>query len=385
MEWMDRTNRAARRWAGTAVTAVRRAWEGPGRERDLAVQAGKGALAAWVAWAVVGWWLEAPMAFVAPWVAVVLVESTVYRSVAHGLQQLAAIGVGTALATAVALLLNSTMAAMALVLPVALLLGQWQRLGSQGVYAATGALFVLTGGEVTVAGSAARVLEAVFGAVVGVAVNVLIRPPVYLRDARAALEDAAREAYELLGAVADGLATGTWDAHAAGDWHVRALRLGRLVDQARSAIGWSRESVRVNPLVRRKRAFSLPGEAYTDAVDVLDYVAVHTAGVTRTVWETADGEEAGRPAPELTRSYADFLRHTARAVRLYGQTRFGPGDDGDGAVAEQLREAVEELHRTLDEFRRRLPGAVPEDPAALATYGTLLAQAHRLADQLVQD
>nr|WP_055572157.1 aromatic acid exporter family protein [Streptomyces prasinopilosus] len=382
---MHRTNRAARRWAGTAVATVRRAWEGPGRERDLAVQAGKGALAAWVAWAVMGWWLEAPMAFVAPWVAVVLVESTVYRSVAHGLQQLAAIGVGTALATAVALLLNSTMAAMALVLPVALLLGQWQRLGSQGVYAATGALFVLTGGEVTVAGSAARVLEAVFGAAVGVAVNVLIRPPVYLRDARAALEDATREAYELLGAVADGLSTGTWDAHAAGDWHVRALRLGRLVDQARSAIGWGRESMRVNPLVRRKRAHALPGEAYTDAVDVLDYVAVHTAGVTRTVWETADGEEAGRPAPEVTRAYAEFLRHTARAVRLYGWTRFGPDDDGDDTAAEQLREAVEELHRTLDEFRRRLPGAVPEDPAALATYGTLLAQAHRLADQLVQD
>ncbi|MFE9924476.1 aromatic acid exporter family protein [Streptomyces sp. NPDC005774] len=384
MEWIRRANRAARRWAGTAVTAVRRAWEGPGRERDLAVQAGKGALAAWVAWAVMGWWLQAPMAFVAPWVAVVLVESTVYRSVAHGLQQLAAIGVGTALAAAVALLLDSTMVAMALVLPAVLLLGQWQRLGSQGVYAATGALFVLTGGEVTVAGSAARVLEAVFGALVGVAVNVLILPPVYLRDARAALEDTAREAYELLGAVADGLATGEWDAHAAGDWHVRALRLGRLVDQARSALGWSRESMRVNPLGRRKRAPSPPGGEYTDAVDVLDYVAVHTAGVTRTVWETADIEEADRPAPELTRAYADFLCHTACAIRLYGRTRFGPGGRDDSA-AEELREAVGELHRTLDEFRRRLPAAVPDDPAALATYGTLLAQAHRLADQLVQD
>ncbi|MEU9269104.1 hypothetical protein AB0E04_27125 [Streptomyces sp. NPDC048251] len=44
-----------------------------------------------------------------------------------------------------------------------------------------------------------------------------------------------------------------------------------------------------------------------------------------------------------------------------------------------------ELRRTLDELRRRLPGAVPDDPDALATYGTLLAQARRLADQLVPD
>ncbi|MEU0970012.1 aromatic acid exporter family protein [Streptomyces sp. NPDC005917] len=381
---MCRPARAVRYWVDAAVSAVRRAWAGPGPERDLAVQAGKAALAAWVAWAVVGWWLQAPMAFVAPWVAVVLVESTVYRSVAHGLQQLAAIAVGTAVATAVALLLDSTMLTMALVLPAVLLLGQWKRLGSQGIYAATGALFVLTAGQVTVASSAARIAEAVFGAVVGVVVNALIRPPVYTRDARRALEHAAGEAQEILDAVADGLDAGEWDGQAARDWHERALRLGRLVEQARSAIGWSHESMRVNPRGRRNWTASAPGKAYADALAVLDYVAVHTAGVTRTVWETADGGMKARPAAGITRAYADFLRRTACAIGLYGRSRFGTGGRDD-AAGERLREAVGELLRTLEEFRRRLPGAVPDDPDALVVYGTLLAQAHRLADQLVQD
>lgn len=383
MEWMDRTTRPVRRAVGAVAPAVRRAWTEPGRERDLAVQAGKAALAAWVAWAVVGWWLQAPMAFVAPWVAVVLVESTVYRSVAHGLQQLAAIAVGTVVATAVALALNSTMVTMALVLPAVLLLGQWRRLGSQGVYAATGALFVLTSGPVTAAASTARILEAAFGAVVGVAVNLLIRPPVYLRDARAALEDAAGEAREILDAVADGLATGEWDGAAAGEWHERALRLSRLVEQARSALGWSRESMRGNP--RGRRAPHVPhDEAYADALEVLDHVAVHTAGVTRTVREIADGGRAGRPAPEITRAYAEFLRPTARAVRLYGRSRFAAGGH-DEQAARELRETVTSLQGTLDDFRRRLPRAVPDDPDSLATYGTLLAQAHRLADLLAQE
>lgn len=364
---------------------MRRAWAGPGRERDLVAQAGKAALAAWVAWAVAGWWLAAPMAFVAPWVAVVLVESTVYRSLAHGLQQVAAIAVGTVVATAVALVLHHTMVTMALVLPAVLLLGQWQRLGSQGVYAATGALFVLTGGQVTAASSAARIAEAVFGAAVGVAVNALIRPPVYLRDARSALQDAACEAWEILDAVADGLDTGEWDGHAAGDWHERALYLGRLVEQARSAISWSSESMRVNPRGRREQTLAPPGEGYADALAVLDHVAVHTSGVTRTVRETATaGGKAARPAAGIIRAYGDFLRNTARAVRLYSQARFAPGGR-DHAAAQELREAVGELHRTLDAFRRRLPGAVADDPDALVTYGTLLAQAHRLADQLVQD
>nr|WP_254401700.1 aromatic acid exporter family protein [Streptomyces sp. AC555_RSS877] len=349
------------------------------------VQADKAALAACVAWAVAGWWLQAPMAFVAPWVAVVLVESTVYRSLAHGLQQVAAIAVGTVVATAVALVLDSTMVTMVVVLPAVLLLAQWQRLGSQGIYAATGALFVLTNGQVSLVTSGARIAEAVFGAVVGIAVNALVRPPVYLRDTRAALQDAAREAQEILEAVAEGLDDGAWDTHAAGDWHERALRLGRLVDQARSAIGWSRESMRGNHRRRGMGTVSPPGKAYDDALAVLDHVAVHTAGVTRTVLEIASHNgEVARPGPQITGPYADFLRHTGRAIGLYGQTRFaGAGTEESGD--ETLREAAEELRRSLDELRRRLPGTVADDPDALATHGALLAQARRLADQLVQD
>lgn len=383
--WPARLGRAVRLRGGSVVQTARRAWAEPGRERDLVAQAGKAALAAWVAWAVAGWWLAAPMAFVAPWVAVVLVEATVYRSVAHGLQQLAAIAAGTVVATAVALLLDGTMLTMALVLPTVLLLGQWHRLGSQGVYAATGALFVLTGGQVTVASSAARVAEAAFGAAVGVAVNALVRPPLYLRDTRSALEDAVREAREILDAVADGLAGGEWDDRAAAEWHARALRLDRLVEQARSAIGRSKESMRGNPRGRRLYAASQPDKTYADALVVLDYIAVHTAGVTRTVWEAVDhGSKAARPAAEIARPYAEFLHRTAHAVHLYGNARFTPAGHDD-AAADELRVAVEELHHTLDAFRRRLPGAVRDDPDALLTYGALLAQAHRLADQLVQD
>ncbi|MFJ8510082.1 aromatic acid exporter family protein [Streptomyces avermitilis] len=385
MEWTGGATAAVRRHGWAVVRTVRRAWTEPGRERDLMVQAGKATLAACVAWAVAGWWLQAPMAFVAPWVAVVLVESTVYRSLAHGLQQLAAIAVGTVVATAVALVLHSTMVTMVVVLPVVLLLAQWQRMGSQGIYAATGALFVLTNGQVTLTTSGARIAEAVFGAVVGITVNALIRPPVYLRDARAALQDAAREAQEILEAVAEGLDDSEWDTHAAGEWHERALRLGRLVDQARSAIGWSRESMRGNHRGRGTSAFSPPGKAYDDALAVLDHVAVHTAGVTRTVLETAShNDKAARPGPQITGPYADFLRHTARAIGLYGQTRF-TGTGTEQPADRALREAVEDLNRSLDELHRRLPGTVQDDPGALATHGTLLAQARRLADQLVQD
>ena len=317
-----------------AAHGVGRAWAGPCRERDLVVQAAKAALAAWVAWAVSGWWLHAPVAFVAPWVAVVLVESTVYRSIAHGLQQLAAIAAGTVVATALGLVLHDTVVAMAVVLPLALLLGQWGRLGSQGIYAATGALFVLTNGTVTVTTSAARLGEALFGAVVGISVNALVRPPLYLRDSRAVLQDATEEAHGILRTVADGLVEGRWDAEEAGAWHERALRLRRLVEQAHATVEWSRESLRANP--RRRGRYPVPpvGKEYDDAALVLDYAAVHTAGVTRTVLEAAtEDRPARRPRPELARRYAEFLYRTARALRAYSHSRF------DDECEDELREA----------------------------------------------
>ncbi|MGW4436909.1 FUSC family protein [Streptomyces sp. NPDC004596] len=367
---------AVRRDVSEAVAAVRRAAAAPGRERDLVVQALKAALAAWVAWAVAGWWLKAPVAFVAPWVAVVLVESTVYRSIARGLQQLGAIAAGTVVATAVGLLLDDTMAAMAVVLPAAMLLGYWRRLGSQGIYAATGALFVLTGGSVSVATSAARLGEALFGALVGIAVNALIRPPLYLRDTRTVLREATDEAHDILRDVADGLAEGRWDAEEAGDRHERALRLHSRVQQAHAAVDLGRESLRANPR-RRNGAGALPGKGYDDAVLVLDYAAVHTAGVTRTVLEAAAQERpAPRPHPELARRYATFLYQTAHALRLYSRSRFGQSSE-DG-----LREAVAEMRATLEELRRDLARSTTDDPDDIATYGALLTQAHRLADRL---
>ncbi len=383
MRGMQGIAAAAGRSAAATWRSVRRAVREPGRERDVLAQAVKGAFAACVAWAVAGWWLNAPMAFMAPWMAIVLVESTVYRSVRHGLQQLAAIAVGTAVATGCGMALGSSMAAMVLVLPAVMLLGQWKRLGSQGIFAGTAALFVLTTGPVTVAASASRLAEAGFGALVGIAVNALIRPPVYLRDTRAALQDAAQGAQELLREIARRLPQGQPDADTAADWHDAALRVQRLVDQARSAADWHRESLSANPL-RRGGAVPQAGEDYDDAVTALDYIALHITDVTRTMLEASTS--ARRPtwlSPDTAALYARFVDSTARAVRLYARDRLTPGAAGREADGERGA-AAQELAARLRELRQQLAGAPPYDPDALATFGSLLSQAHRLTDRLTR-
>lgn len=271
-----------------------------------------------------------------------------YRSIAHGLQQLAAIATGTVVATAFALALNSTLLAMAVVLPAAVLLGNWRRLDSQGIYAATGALFVLTGPSVGVLTSAARIGEAVFGALVGIAVNVLIRPPVYLRSPRAALEDAADEARSVMEDVAEGLDGGEWDA-------AEQKRLAR----ARPPPQPPRRPGPLRPRVE-------PGEPARQPAPPLPYRRRAGQCVRRRrrrlrlrrrphrrmspapSWRPwARTAKPPGPAPRSAGPYAAFLRRAADAVRLYGAVRF---DDGSAA---ELDEAVAAAP-LLDELRRRI-------------------------------
>jgi hypothetical protein len=356
-----------------AAQAVRRAWEQPGRERDLAAQALKAAFAAWLSWAVVGWWLHAPMAFVAPWVAILLVESTVYQSVAHALQQLAAIAAGTVMATVLVLLMHNRIGAMGLVLPVVVLLSSWWRLGRQGIYTATGALFVLTDTHFGWAASAARIGEAAFGATVGIAVNALIRPPVYLRNARASLREAARKTAELLEKPAGRLVDGRWDEDEAKAWHQQALHIQRLVEECRSAVGWSRESLWGN-VRRRTLAPASPAGDDEDALVVLEYAAVHTTELTRTLVEAAAEDRQSRwTGLPLIHGYADFLAQAAQVMRLSGQS--GEGRDHD----ESLRQAAREMRSTVDGLHRQMLDCVPGEPEEASAYGALILQAQRLA------
>lgn len=170
-----------RQWAGWECAAVsrsaRRALSGPGPERDTAVQALKAAAAALIAWALAGWWWEAPMAMLAPWTALFLVQSTVYRSLKTALQQFVVVVVGTLLATGAGALTGNTMFAMLIALPVTTLFGSYARFGTQGLNAPTAALFVLVYGTYSGFDILHRFLETLLGAAIGLTVNALVLPP----------------------------------------------------------------------------------------------------------------------------------------------------------------------------------------------------------------
>ncbi|WP_461029833.1 FUSC family protein [Streptomyces sparsus] len=375
MRHAAKTVRAEARYVwSAAVRAVRQS----GRERDLLVQSLKSALAALAAWALASWWLPDTLSLMAPWVAVVLVQATVYRSVSQGVRQAAAILLGTALATGTALTVGHTVIALALVLPVTLLIGNWPRFGGQGIAVATSAIFAVTGGDLTLMVSVERVLAALIGAVVGIAVNALVFPPAYLRSSEETLLGMTREAGAVLDEMADGLSEGL-DPERAQRWFDRADRLPQRVEDVRSALEWSQESMRMNLTYRRR----LPGFATDisthDVVNTLWHVSDHIRDMTRTLLEAAESRrEDGYPVLGLADTYADFLRVVARAVTTYGESTVSDEESGQ----QDLAEAVERMDAAHDQLHQQFGELPAPDSADVELLGPLLAEARRLSRQL---
>ncbi|MFF7892900.1 aromatic acid exporter family protein [Streptomyces sp. NPDC007907] len=367
---------AVRRESRSAWEAVLAAWRGPGRERDLVVQSLKAAGAAVLAWAVGGVWMGDPLALMAPWVALVLVQATVFSSLVQGARQFGAICVGTLVASAAQAIADDTLGAIALSVPVLMLLANWPRFGDQGIYAATTALFTISSGMVSLSAVGHRVGQAAIGAVIGVAVNALILPPIHLRDVRANLAALARESGEVLHLVAGDLREGEWDAQTASGWVGAAKRLDHRVQALRSARRWSQESLRLTyaplrALHRVPHGGALPA---VDEDERLARVTGHVGTLTRALAVSVDDNRSPAP-PE-----GPALRSYARLLELIGDALCAEADSLlDGSVTarpdDETQKAMRELQEELQEQLRRNAG---EGAAHTAVLGTLLLQAENL-------
>ncbi|MEU8804546.1 aromatic acid exporter family protein [Spirillospora sp. NPDC048819] len=342
-----------------------RAIRGPSRERDLAAQSFKAAAAAVLAWLIAGEWTEAPLSFIAPWVALLMVDATVYRSVIKGVQQVMAVVLGLLAATGAYTVIGNRTVSLALVLVPVMLLANWRRFGDQGTTGAVTALFVLTSGNPGIGEFVARLMETALGVVVGVTVNALVFPPTHLRSAHAATARIADEVAGLLEQVADGLRDGDWNIEDARDWLRRGDGVQRLVGDAWSAIGWGQESVHLLPWRRRKHR-----EAdLTHVLLPLEVVAKQTQGICRA---TVDAATEGMPSPDpsFISFYAEILAHGATIVRAYRGRHFGPAPPEPPQIVEAARQRNHELHERL---RQR---ASSDD--AWLIHGSLIIEVDRL-------
>jgi uncharacterized membrane protein YgaE (UPF0421/DUF939 family) len=164
-------------------------------------------IAALLAWGVVAPWASDGRSYLAVATALLMVNaSTVYQSVTRAVQSVVARVGGLILALATARLLGATAAAVAVIVVIAVLAGP-RRTSDDRLQIASTAVIALAATAADPVGSLlSPTFQTLAGAAVGLAVNALVLPPLYLDESDSAVRDLAHAMGTLLHDMGTGLA-----------------------------------------------------------------------------------------------------------------------------------------------------------------------------------
>lgn len=327
------------------------------------------AVAAVAAWQIARQ-VHEPQSFIAPYAAVFMIGSTVFRSLRDAVLQVTTMMLGVLVAYAVARTIPSPPAALAVAVFAGMLIGRWHRLGQDGIWVGVIALLMVTYGTADNAEYlAVRVGEGVLGAAIGVAVNVLVLPPLRLREGDRAVTAAAKEIAGQLRAVATGLRAG-WRIQDAQRWHREAVAVERAVRAADEADGDGRESARFNPraAARRDRV-----ERTDSVLGVLYDVAEQVRHITKTLVSSADPDDtAPRTEPVFDHEFAELLDDVATALDAYQEPVEERRID-----REPLRAALSRARGRRSALARQTPWSDHVPPEDWSAHAALLLAVER--------
>ncbi|WP_345602241.1 FUSC family protein [Tomitella cavernea] len=225
---------------------VQRLFRVRGSERTVAFQLVKTAIAAMIAWLIADRLLQFNSAFLAPYTAVFMVDTTVLRSLRDALQQILAVTVGVLLAMAGSALMGAMTAAVGVVVLVGFAIGRHRAFGASGFWVGVTALLMVTYGTAHDPGALlSRVLLILLGAGVGLAVNALLLPPTYVAASRQQTQSILARLRELLADMARHVRDPGGEA-SEGSWEAQLDRLLDDLAELRGQTDAAGESVWLN-------------------------------------------------------------------------------------------------------------------------------------------
>lgn len=348
------------------VEALKKGWAACFRRgRTPGLRTAKTTLAAVVAFEVAELLHTSAQPILAPLTALLVVQLTLYSTLTSGLDRVASVVAGITVAVAVGSVTGLTWWSLGAVVGISLVVGRLLRLGSNLLEVPISAMLVLAassssvgyapGGPSLDATAAGRLVETLIGAAVGILVNVLIAPPLYIQS----VDDAIGELVGTLSGFARDLADqlrGTWGRAQADEYLERARGLGLEVVRADRHLARTEESARLNP---RRRSVEDAQPRLRSALVALEH------------------------------SYVS-LRNLCRA--LLDRTYFVPEDDVDAAYSEPVRNALAEVldvfadaMDTVDPIVTAEPTAARSRELVVEQLAELTARRNRLAALLAVD
>jgi uncharacterized membrane protein YccC len=307
--------RLGRVWSSRLAAPLRPASSGPLRHwQDQVRLAVKAAIAAVGAWTLARYAAGQPGPYFAPLAALLGVYPTVASSVRQGVRYVAGFLLGAALAIPAGVLLGPGIAAIAIVVIAGVLISGWPRLGDQGTQVTFTALFVLLlGGHQPAHYVTYRMTDVGIGVATGLAVNILLFPPLQLRPAEHAIRQwggyLAQALEDLRAAAAD-------PDHDLRTWSQHDRHLTQAAERARQAARHARESLRWNPRAKVQRAVPRPDGAVLDSLEEL---TARTRAVARSLPDLGLIDGPGQAS--FGRDYAGLLRSLVDPVSQLADLR----------------------------------------------------------------
>jgi hypothetical protein len=348
-----------------------------GDDAPLGLRTAKTTLAAVISWELARLLPGSQPPVLAPLTALLVTQLTLVKTITGSLQRVASVTAGVLLALAAADLLGLHWWSVGLVIFVSLAVGQVLKLGSHRIEMAVSALLVTTlGGTPGVART--RVLETLIGAAVGVLVNAVLVPPVYIRPASEAIYGLADDMARVLEGAAADLAEG-WSGEDAYERLREARELDGEVGETREAISQAEDSLRLNP--RRRLVAGDPSDELREGMSTLEHSVILVRGLMRSLVDLDTATGGRGPDPGLAAAVRELLEELAVAVRTFGEhvAASVPGPEANQAP---LLRALARARAGRDHLARAMTAGRRADPDVWPVHGHLLANADRLLSEL---
>ena len=317
---------------------------------------------------------------VAPLTALLVVQLTLYDTLRSGLRRVISVVLGVLVAVAVSAMVPLTWWSLGLVVGASLVLARLLRLGAESLEVPISAMLVLAvaGSETAASG---RVLETVVGAIVGVAVNAVIAPPLYVRPASDAVQDLARRAAEVLRRVSREI-RGEYTRDQALGWLDAARDLGRDILRADRALAQAEESLRLNPRARTRPS---AGRSLRSGLDALERSSVSLRGIARSLADRAGSQERETVyAEDVRAALSDLFTNLADAIESYGAL-VGSEVVGAGPEDQALRDALSRAWADRHRLAELLKHEERLDSGGWEMHGALAAHIDRMLRDIDSD
>lgn len=360
---------AARTRARDVVRAAVRNRRVPG------LRTAKLTLAAVLAYLLASWLETSPDRILAPLSALLVVQLTLVQTLSHAVGRVVAVFAGVLLAVVADDIAGLHWWSLGLVVLASLVIGQLLRLRQHLLEVPISAMIVLAlGGQ---AGSAAgRLAETVLGGAVGLAVNLLVAPPLHVRPAEDAVDRLAQRLARAADGLADDLREG-WSRRRADAWLDEVRRLTAAVDRADRDLQRVEEGARLNPRGAQARAAR---PRLRTALTALEHCHVSLRNLCRALldrtYSLPEDREHEAYEEDLRQALADVLESVADAVRRAGE--YSAAAQAPDETLEVLGSGVAELRARRDRLAQLLVVDPVADQGAWEQHGALLAGVDRL-------